>query len=151
MAGFIGDYNCKLDDKGRVALPSAFKKVFQESGQNTVVVKKDIFEQCLILYPLSEWEHQIKILRSKINPYNREHSKFLREFFRGTAEVKLDANNRVLIPKRLLELVLIKKNICLAGQETKIEMWADNLYEDVSENEESFATLAEKVMGDLKL
>lgn len=147
MATFIGDYTCKADSKGRITLPSAFMKQMKEASGHRFVVKKDIFEKCLVLYPIDEWERQNQLIRSKINPYNKEHNKFLRNFYRGTAEIVLDGNNRLLIPKRLLELVEIDKEVVLAGQDGKIEVWAKSLYEQVEEPEEEFAQLAEKIMG----
>jgi MraZ protein len=89
MISFIGDYSCKFDTKGRVALPSAFKRQMQEGVQDGFVLKSDVFEKCLILYPMKEWERQNKAIRSMTNPFNKEHAKFLRMFFSGTAEVML--------------------------------------------------------------
>ncbi len=147
MTTFIGDYNCKTDAKGRITLPSALKKQMCSASQGIFVVKKDIFEKCLVLFPIEEWDRQNKIIRDKINPYNKEHNKFLRNFYRGSAEVILDSNNRMLIPKRLLDLVEIKKDVVLAGQDGKIEIWANELYEFFDEESENFAALAEKIMG----
>jgi MraZ protein len=118
------------------------------ASQNRFVIKKDIFEQCLVLYPIEEWERQNAIIRSKVNPYNKEHNKFLRNFYRGSAEIILDGNNRLLIPKRLLELAEISKEAILAGQYGKIEIWSKELYEAVEESNEDFAALAEKIMGE---
>jgi len=147
MTTFIGDYNCRVDEKGRVTFPSSLKKQMDTASQNRFVVKKDIFEQCLVLYPIEEWERQNAIIRSKVNPYNKEHNKFLRNFYRGSAEIVLDGNNRLLIPKRLLELAEISKEAILAGQYGKIEIWSKELYEAVEESNEDFAALAEKIMG----
>jgi len=147
MTTFIGDYNCRVDEKGRVTFPSSLKKQMDTVLQNRFVVKKDIFEQCLVLYPIEEWERQNSIIRSKINPYNKEHNKFLRNFYRGSAEIVLDGNNRLLIPKRLLELAEISKEAILAGQYGKIEIWSKELYEEAEESHEDFAALAEKIMG----
>jgi len=147
MTTFIGDYNCRVDEKGRVTFPSSLKKQMDTASQNRFVVKKDIFEQCLVLYPIEEWERQNAIIRSKINPYNKEHNKFLRNFYRGSAEIVLDSNNRLLIPKRLLELAEISKEAILAGQYGKIEIWSKELYEEAEESHEDFAALAEKIMG----
>ncbi|HKL07153.1 MAG TPA: division/cell wall cluster transcriptional repressor MraZ [Bacteroidales bacterium] len=147
MTTFIGDYNCRVDEKGRVTFPSSLKKQMDTASQNRFVVKKDIFEQCLVLYPIEEWERQNAIIRSKINPYNKEHNKFLRNFYRGSAEIVLDSNNRLLIPKRLLELAEISKEAILAGQYGKIEIWSKELYEEAEEGHEDFAALAEKIMG----
>ena len=148
MTTFIGDYPCKADAKGRIMLPSVFKKQMGSASQDKFVVKKDIFEKCLVLFPQEEWDRQVKLLRSRINPYNREHNHFLREFYKGTAEIILDANNRMLIPKRLLDWAgIIDGSVVLAGQDGKIEIWEKNKYENRSVNEDEFASLAEKILG----
>ena len=63
-------------------------------------------------------------IRKKMNPYNREHNMFLRNFFKGTAELSLDNNNRLLIPKRLMDLIGAERDVVLAGQDGRIEIWA---------------------------
>jgi len=146
MSAFIGDYDCKIDMKGRILLPSAFLKQLPVKEQDRFVIKKDIFEKCLILYPMEEWAIQNKLIRSKINPYKKEHNIFLRNFYRGTAELVLDSSNRLLIPRRLLEWSGIQKEVVLAGQDTKIEVWAKAAYEQTGAGEEDFARLAEKIM-----
>ncbi len=147
MTTFIGDFSCKIDAKGRILFPSSFKKQMSSASQERFVIKKEIFETCLILFPIEEWERQNMLLREKINVYNKEHNRFLREFYRGSAEVILDSNNRLLIPKRLLELAKIDKEVVLAGQDGKIEIWAKELYDGGEMNEKDFATLAEKILG----
>ena len=147
MATFIGDYTCKVDVKGRIILPMAFKKQMPAGAQDHFVVRKDIFDRCLVLYSIEDWNRQLEKIRSRINPYNREHNVFLRNFFKGTAELSLDSNNRLLIPKRLLEIAGISRDIVLAGQDGRIEMWAADLYEKIDMPSEEFANLAEKLMG----
>lgn len=147
MSSFIGDYGCRVDEKGRVLFPAAFKKQVQSASPDRFVVKKDIFETCLVLYPMEEWDRQNKLIRKNTNPYNKEHNRFLREFYRGTAEVTLDASGRLLIPKRLLELVQADKELVLAGQNSKIEIWAKDQYESGRSGEQEFAQLAEKILG----
>jgi MraZ protein len=146
MATFIGDYTCKTDDKGRIMLPSAFKKALSASARDTFVVKKDIYEKCLVLFPIDEWERQVELIRANLNPYNKEHNTFLRGFNKGTAEIILDATNRLLIPKRLLEETGIIKDVVLAGQDGKIEIWAKDAYEKIDVGDD-FAQLAQKIMG----
>jgi Uncharacterized protein conserved in bacteria len=150
MATFIGDYVCKADDKGRVLLPAAFKKQLASSSTpDQFVVKKDIFEKCLVLYPGDEWERQCRLIKESVNPYNKQHNTFLREFFRGTAEVQLDAGGRLLLPKRLLELIEAGKELVLAGQDGKVEIWDKERYEGVQQTEQDFASLAENILGGL--
>ena len=147
MITFIGDYTVRLDPKGRLSFPAAFKKQIREALQDGFVLKRDVFENCLIMYPMVEWERQNKIIRTRTNPYNKEHARFLRMFFSGTAEVSLDANNRMLIPKRLLEYANIKSEVVLAGQSGKIEIWASETYGTVSVADDDFAAMAEKILG----
>jgi MraZ protein len=153
MTTFIGDYPCKIDAKGRISLPSGFKKQMSAAGsvEDSFVVKKDIFERCPVLYPMNEWKRQNEIMRIKLNPYSQEHNKFLREFHRGEAEVTLDSNNRLLIPKRLLDIVEIKSDVVLAGLDSKIEIWAKERYDAVQQPEEDFGQLAEKIMAGLMI
>lgn len=149
MTTFIGEYTCKLDAKGRVILPAAFKKQMPGDSQDRFVVKKDIFENCLILFPINEWERQSRIIRKKINPYKKEHSTFLRQFFKGIAELILDSNNRLLIPKRLLDEIMADKDIIMAGQFGKIEIWAKENYDKIELGAQEFASMAEKIMEGL--
>jgi len=81
MISFIGDYTCRLDSKGRITLPSAFKRQMKDDVKDGFVLKRDVFEKCLILYPMKEWDRQNQIIRSKTNPYNKEHASFLRYVF----------------------------------------------------------------------
>lgn len=147
MATFIGDYTCKVDAKGRIILPMAFKRQMPAGAQDHFVVRKDIFERCLVLYSIEDWNRQIEKIRGRINPYNREHNLFLRNFFKGTAELTLDNNNRLLVPKRLMDLAGISRDVVLAGQDGRIEMWAADMYEMIDMPSEDFANLAEKLMG----
>ncbi|HUU99923.1 MAG TPA: hypothetical protein VMW32_03070 [Bacteroidales bacterium] len=147
MATFIGDYECKVDAKGRIILPMAFKKQMPPAAQDHFVVRKDIFENCLVLYSIEDWNRQLEKIRKRINPYNREHNMFLRNFFKGTAELTLDNNNRMLVPKRLLDLISAERDVVLAGQDGRIEIWALPVYNQIDMPADDFANLAEKLMG----
>jgi MraZ protein len=148
MATFIGDYPCKVDVKGRIILPAAFKRQMPSGAPDHFVVRRDIFENCLVLYTIDDWNRQLEKIRSRINPYRREHNVFLRNFFKGTAELSLDSNNRLLFPKRLLDLAGITRDVVLAGQDGRIEVWDASVYEKTDIASDDFAALAEKLLGD---
>jgi MraZ protein len=147
MATFIGDYACKVDVKGRIILPMAFKKQMPADARDQFVVRRDIFENCLVLYSVEDWNRQLEKIRERMNPYNREHNMFLRNFFKGTAELTLDNSNRMLIPKRLLELIGATRDVVLAGQDGRIEIWSAEAYEKLDLPADEFASLAEKLLG----
>ncbi len=146
MFTFIGDFECRTDAKGRIVFPSTFKKVLSEDDMR-LVVRKDLFEPCLHIYPYAVWEEKLEDIRKRINSYNREHSRFLRNFFRGSAEVSLDGNGRFLIPKRLLEQIGMGREVILLGVDKYIEVWDKELYEQSSLSGENLGDLAEKILG----
>jgi MraZ protein len=147
MATFIGDYTCKVDVKGRIILPAAFKKQMPADAQDHFVVRKDIFENCLVLFAIEDWNRQLAKIRKKLNPFNREQNMFLRNFFKGTAELSLDNNNRILVPKKLMDLIGANRDVVLAGQDGRIEIWAADIYDKIDMPAEDLANLAEKYLG----
>ncbi len=151
MTSFIGDYICRVDEKGRMLFPSAFKKQNKSASPDRFVLKKDIFDQCLILYTIEEWDRQNALIRRNTNPYNREHSRFLRDFYRGTSELTLDSSGRLLIPKRMLEMIGASSELALTGQDSRIELWANDLYASHTIQEDIFASMAEKILGSTPL
>ncbi len=134
---FIGDFNCKIDSKNRVAFPSVFKRQMGEHECDKFILKKDRFEPMLVLYHIDEWSRQIEHIKERIDPLIPEHNKLFRSFLFGTAEISLDTNSRLLFPKRLLDQVGISKNIVLAGRDMSIEVWAEDVYykNDISNDE----------------
>lgn len=144
---FVGEYNCKLDSKGRTIMPSALKRQLPADQQQRFVLKKDIYENCLLLYPIEEWNFQTKALKKRLNPFNKKHAVLLREYYRGTAEIILDSNNRILFPKRLLDYMEAEKDLVFAGQEGKVEIWSKKNYEKAQSEHSDFAKLAEDILG----
>jgi len=126
----------------------AFKKQMPADAQDHFVVRKDIYENCLVLFAMEDWKKQLEKIRRKINPYNREQNMFLRNFFKGTAELSLDNNNRLLVPKKLMDLIGADRDVVLAGQDGRIEIWAADIYESIDMPPDDFASLTEKLMGD---
>lgn len=145
MASFIGDYTCKADSKCRVVVPASFRRVMVASGQSLFVLRKNIFGKCLDMYPIQEWESMIAGVRSRLNLFNPKHAAFFREFCRGTQEVEMDANGRVLLPRRLLDEVGIDKEMVLAAQDSVIQIWNVKTYTDLSMGADELGALAEEI------
>ncbi len=147
MNNFIGHIQAKLDTKGRLLFPAAFKKSLSPEASDSFVIKKDIFEQCLVLFPADVWKAMVLQLQQGLNPYNRQHNMFLRKFFADTASLSLDSNNRLLIPRRLLSLVGIEHQVVLLGVGNKIEIWAPDKLEDSFVSDDQYIRLAEKIFN----
>lgn len=120
---FLGNIEAKTDSKGRVFLPSVFRKVLQASGEEALVLRKDVFQSCLVLYPQNVWDSQLDELRSRLNKWNPEHQQILRQFVYDVEMITLDGNGRFLIPKRYMELAGIASEVRFIGMDDTIEIW----------------------------
>lgn len=146
MITFIGEYVCKIDAKGRVVLPAAFKRKMAGEEAPSFVVKKDMYESCLEMFTMHEWDQQNKMLLRNINPYDPEHRQLTRDFRAGAVEVELDAANRFLLPSRLLRSASIEKEVVLVGHVCKIELWSPELYETAGGDASHKSDRAKKIM-----
>ena len=146
MTNFIGEFNCKIDAKGRVMLPAALRKQLSPDANERFVMNRG-FEQCLVLCPKNEWE-VISAEVNKLNQYVKKNREFIRYFYRGATELELDSNGRLLLPKRMLQYAGINKEVVLFAYENRIEVWDKDKYDNLLTDEpEDFADLAEEVMG----
>jgi MraZ protein len=147
VVNLIGTYECKVDAKGRLMVPSALKKQLSPMLQDGFVLKRSVFQSCLELYPMAEWN----ILMVKINGLNRfkkKNNDFIRRFTAGVKTVEVDANGRLLIPKDLVSFAGINNEIVLSSAINIIEIWDKDKYEStIDASADDFADLAEEVMG----
>ena len=146
MTYLIGEYECKIDAKGRIMLPAGLKEQLMPADQVNFVVSRG-FEKNLVLYPDSEWKKISRELNS-LNLYNRKNRDFVRYFTRGASSVRADVASRLLLPRALLEYAGINKDIVLFAYGQRIEIWDKAVYAEMMRREpEDFSSLAEEVMG----
>ena len=147
MNPLIGTYECKVDAKGRLMLPAAIKKQLLPVLQNGFVLKRAVFQPCLELYPMSEWE----VLMQKVNKLNRfkkKNNDFIRRFTAGLKMIEVDSAGRLLIPKDLVTFSGISKEVVVSSAINIIEIWDKDKYEKaIDDATGDFADLAEEVMG----
>src|SRR5690606_41766457 len=147
MNHLIGEFDCKLDTKGRMVLPAALKRQMPDVERTGLVINRG-FEKHLVIYTKEEWD-KITAKLAKLNPYKAQNRKFIRDFTRGATELTLDSASREMLPKSLLEYAGIQTEIVLSCQFSKIEVWSKEAYNQLWEDEgdDDFAALAEEVMG----
>ena len=147
MNYLIGTYECKIDVKGRLLIPSAFKKQLAPVIPKGFVLKRAVFQNCLELYPLDQWEELIKKVNS-LNRFKKKNNDFIRRFTAGVKFIELDGNGRLLIPKDLIEFSNINREVTLSTSVNIIEIWDKSSYEKaIADSRNDFAQLAEEVMG----
>lgn len=148
VINLIGTYECKVDAKGRLMLPQAFKKQLASIAQEGFVLKRAVFQKCLELYPMSEW-NVLSQKVNKLNRFNKKNDEFIRRFNAGVKPVEMDASGRILISKDLHAFAGTKKEIVVNAAINVLEIWDKELYEKAIDDAAlDFADLAEEVMGD---
>ena len=135
---FLGNIEAKTDSKGRAFFPASFRKILQVSGEESLVLRKDVFQPCLVIYPESIWNEQLDQLRKKLNRWNAKEQQIYRTFIADAILLALDGNGRFLIPKRLLKMADIEQSIRFIGMGDTIEIWKNE-----GEEETTFMDLEE--------
>jgi MraZ protein len=146
MSHFLGEFDCKLDDRNRLMIPASLMKQLPGADNDGLVINRG-FEKHLVIYTKTEWEKIVEEL-SKLNQYEKRTREFIRYFTRGATHLSLDKLNRAVLSKGLLDYAGIKTDVILACQLNRTELWAKDAYDAAMDSEpENFANLAEEVMG----
>ena len=144
---FLGNIDAKTDAKGRAFLPATFRKVLNASGEESLILRKDIFEPCLVLYPQSVWNQRMDALRKRLSRWNKHDQMIYRQFVTDVEIITLDNSGRFLIPKRYLKMVNIDQQIRFTGMDDCIEIWATGDSEQPFMSAEEFSKAMEETMG----
>ena len=144
---FLGNIEAKIDTKGRAFLPATFRKVLQAGGEERLVLRKDVFQPCLVLYPESVWNGQMDLMRSKLNRWNKQQQEVFRKFVSEVEVLTLDGNGRFLIPKRYQRMADIEQDIKFTGMGDTIEIWNVQKAEEQQMTAEEFGQALEEIMG----
>jgi len=146
MTHLYGEYECKLDPKGRLKMPATLLKQLGGGSSYTFFVNRG-FENNIVLYPERVWSDITQKI-GELNYYNAQERQFLRYFFRGVKEIVTDNVDRILLGKNLLDYAGIKSDVVLFAFVDKIEVWdRDTYYEKLDERPEDFAFLADQIFG----
>ena len=146
MTNLIGEYECKVDAKGRLLVPSGLRKQFSPEADGKLFVKRGI-ERCLELYQKHDWE-SVSEKVSSLNQFVKKNRVFARKFISGATQLELDSVGRINLPNGLLEYAGVEKELVLFAYGNKIEIWDKAAYDSELEmSDDDFAGLAEEVMG----
>ena len=143
---FLGNIEAKADAKGRAFLPAIFRKVLQASGEDNLVLRKDVFESCLVLYPERVWNEQLDILRQRLNRWDKEQWQIFRQFVSDAEVISLDGNGRFLIPKRYLKFAGIEQELKFIGVDDTIEIWSKDNSETPFVNPQNCGSALQSLM-----
>ena len=143
---FTGTIQGKLDAKGRVFFPAAFRKKLAD-GEEDFVLRRDIFQPCLTIYPLSVWEAEVSQLRERINRWDPKQAMVLRQFMADAEILSLDASGRFLFSKRMLQIAEIDKEIVFIGMDDRIEVWSKEHTDTPFLSADEFSSALQEIMS----
>ena len=143
---FIGNIEAKTDSKGRVFLPACFRRILQAGGCDKVMLRKDVYQDCLVIYPEDSWNRQLDLLRNRLDKWNAKHQMIFRQFVADVEELSIDSNGRILLQKRYLNMAGIKQEVRFIGMDDTIEIWAKEKLEKPFVSPEEFGSELEKIM-----
>ena len=144
---FLGNIVAKTDAKGRVFLPAVFRKVLQASGEENLVLRRDVFQSCLVLYPESVWNERLDMLKQQLRPWKPTHQQMFRQFVSEAEVVTLDGNGRFLISRRLQRAAGISQDIQFIGMDDTVELWSPQDLQQTLKPDEEFGMEFEKIMN----
>lgn len=144
---FLGNIEAKIDAKGRAFLPAVFRKVLQASGEENLVLRKDVFQKCLVLYPESVWNERLDLLKGQLHPWKATHQQMFRQFVSEAEVVTLDGNGRFLVSKRLQRIAEIGQDIQFIGMDNTIEIWSPTHLKETLKSDEAFSDEFETIMS----
>ena len=144
---FLGNIEAKTDTKGRVFLPVAFRKVLTGIGETNIVMRKDVFQKCLVLYPENVWNSQMDSLRERLNRWDKNEQTLFRQFVSQAEIITLDASGRFLIPKKYMQMASIDQAVKFIGMGDTIEIWAAENEEEQFMDTEEFGKALEELLG----
>lgn len=147
---FIGNIEAKTDSKGRVFLPVCFRRILQSAGCERIMLRKDVFQDCLVLYPESSWNEQLNLLRSRLDKWNAKHQMIFRTFVADVEELAIDGNGRILLPKRYRDMVGIVQEVRFVGMDDTVEIWAKEKLGKPFMDAEEFGRELEEIMSGKK-
>lgn len=147
MTRFIGNCDAKMDEKGRVFFPAAFRRLLAKDGDEALMIRKDVHQNCLVLYPKSVWNRQLDTLRGRLNRWNRQQQMVFRQFVAGVDELPIDGNGRILIPSRLRQQVNLEAAVRFIGMDDVIELWSQTEVEALLEPADGLGESLEALLG----
>lgn len=147
MARLIGNIDAKMDEKGRVFFPAVFRRALQKDGDEALMIRRDVHQNCLVLYPKSVWYQRLDELRARLHRWNSQEQMIYRQFVADADELPIDGNGRILIPKRLQQQMNLQPTVHFIGMDDTIELWSKDEADALLADSASLGNALEALLG----
>jgi len=147
MSLFIGNFDAKADAKGRIFIPAHYRKILSEAKNERLVLRKDPYSCSLLLYPEKVWNRKLDSLKQGLDEWNPTHQKVLMQYVAEAEWLETDAQGRVLIPKKYLQLIEAESDVKFVGMLDTFSLWAKESFEKAKFSPETFSGLLQQIMA----
>jgi|SRR5690606_17878628 MraZ protein len=125
---FQGESSVSIDDKGRMAIPAAYREALAVACGNRLVFTYNPFDaHCLWLFPLGEWQ-RVRDQVNALSSFNPAHRELKRKLVGAASHVEPDGQSRLLLPHSLRLAAGIEKRAVLLGLGDKFELWSEEAH-----------------------
>ncbi len=135
---FAGTIEAKLDEKGRVFFPSEYRRQLMVPDAQ-LVVRRDLYQPCLVVYPLSVWQAEVVRVKRSLNAWDARQAMLFRKFMAEAHTVQLDASGRMLLPRRLAAACSMNAAVCFIGLDDRVELWAQEVMQSEFPSDDELA------------
>ena len=140
MATFIGNIETKVDEKGRIFVPAAYRKILVEQDSKRIVMRRDTDNECLILYPEQVWNEKVMELRQALDEWDPEDQILLMQFMSDAEFLEPDNQGRIYLQKKNLEIIGAKNNVLIVGMLDRFALWSPETFEMKKMDQHELAT-----------
>ncbi len=149
MPQFLGNIEAKLDVKGRVFVPAAYRRSLEKEGDAALYLRLDTVSKCVKLYPASEWNKLNEEFVSHLNMWNKDDLRLYRQFTAGVEMVELDASGRILLQKRHIDAIQVSTDVLFVGVGNYFELWNRSNFEADLYGDADFSDALQAKMGNI--
>lgn len=129
MSTFIGNIEGKRDEKGRIFVPATYRRILAENGSKRIVMRRDTDNACLVFYPEEVWNEKVAALRGALNEWDPDDQMLLMQFMADAEFMDMDAQGRILLSRRVLEMVGVEQDVVFVGMLDRFALWAPAQFE----------------------
>ena len=146
MNTFIGKIEARLDSKGRTFVPAQYRKILVEMGSSHIIMRRDTDNACIIFYPEHVWQAKVSELRNALDEWNPEDQMLLMQFMSEAEILDMDAQGRVLLQKKHLEMIGAEQDIVFVGMLDRIAVLNPEVFADKQMPTQDLASLIRQRM-----
>lgn len=130
MSTFIGNIEARLDDKGRIFIPAAYRKILSEMDSRRIIMRRDTDNECIIFYPEQVWNDKVGQLRRALNEWDPDDQMILMQFMAEAEILEMDSQGRVLLQRKNVETIGAQQDVLFVGMLDRFALWSPTVFQD---------------------